>query len=171
MRIILAIVLSWLTGTIYGQLKPEDVFYTGEHFKQDECRVETHPDWGRLVILSNDRFLSSNFNKSRHNRDTMVLVGNYRIFNDTLYLSSIKFAVQWANWTHRDTVDFENQPGYEWMKKDYPDIKFKITKCDDGQILLVGFADNRFWYARPDPGGATHVQRMKADGQWEHLLR
>jgi hypothetical protein len=160
-----------LTRTVYGQFSTETVFYTGEHFKKDECRIETYPDWGCMILLSNTRFYSTNFNKGKHNRDTMALIGNYRVSNDTLYLTSIKFAVQFANWLSRDTVDFETNADYEWMKKSYPDIKFKITKCEDGEVLLVGYPDNRFWYARKDPDGHRQIERMKSEGQWEYLLR
>ena len=171
MRAVLIIALSSLIGTIYGQLKPEDVFYTGEHFNEKECRVMAYPNWGHLVILSSDRFYSFNFNKSKHNRDTMILVGNYKIYGDTLQLTSIKWAMALSKWVSKDTIDFENRTGYEWMKKIYPEIKFKITKCSNGQILLVGLMGNQFWYAMREPDSDRTVRRMKEDGRWEYLLR
>ncbi|HEY8933824.1 MAG TPA: hypothetical protein VIM65_01330 [Cyclobacteriaceae bacterium] len=174
MRVVLTIIFSSFIGIIYGQLKAEDAYITGEHFKQSECQVVTYPDWGHLIILSDNRFYSSNRNKGRHNMDTLALVGNYRIYNDTLYLTSIKIAVQFFNWAHKDKkdkIDFELQPDSERLKKGFPDVKFKITQCDDGQILLVGFADKRFWYAMKDPGANRLVQSMKENGQWEYLLR
>ena len=167
---ILIIALSSFIGRMYGQLKPEDVFITGEHFNQKECLVETYPDWGSLIILDNDRFFSMNLNKSKHIRDTLGLVGNYRIYNDTLHLTSIKWAVAISKWASKDTIDFDT-PDYKWMKRSYPDIKFKISKCEDGQLLLVCFTDNRFWYSRKDPTGYNRIKRMKDNGVWEYLLR
>jgi len=165
--------MSWLSFSVYGQLKPEDVFYTGEHFDQEKCWVRTYPDWGYLVLLNNDRFYSMNFAVKDHaiDRDTSELLGSYKVLNDTLYLTSIRFAKELFNWVHQDTLSMDTLKGFEWMNKEFADIKFRITKCENGQILLIGFGKNKLWYAIKDETGSRFVQRMKEDGQWKYLTR
>ena len=170
MRTLIIITFLALPVTIWGQLKVEDVLQTSEHFEKANCEVEAYPDWGHMIILDKTRFLSMNFHKRKYFRDSAALVGNYRILGDTLYLTSIRIATELIAKVHMDTVDFD-KPGWEWTKKKYKDIKFRITKCEDGNLLLVGFADNRLWYARHDKSVFSLVDRMKEDGRWKYLFR
>jgi hypothetical protein len=87
-----------------------------------------------------------------------------------LYLTSIKYAVALAKGRQKDTANYETSE-YGWMKKEYPDIKFVITRCDDGQTVFVGFAANQLWYTIRDITGHNIVEKMKVDGSWEFLLR
>jgi hypothetical protein len=89
--LIVTLLIALANVGTYGQVKAEDVFLMGEHFN-DECKIETYPDWGLLMILDETRFFSENFAIRNRDNDTLALVGKYRIEKDTLYLSSIKFA-------------------------------------------------------------------------------
>jgi hypothetical protein len=72
-KVVFTLVVICGSGATYGQLKSEDVFYTGEHFDEKNCRVEAYPVWGQLIILNHKNFLSVNFHKQKYFRDSIAL--------------------------------------------------------------------------------------------------
>jgi hypothetical protein len=152
-----------------GQLHPEDIFCTGEHFTKENCEVETYPDWRHLIILNSQKFYSSSNVKGKNRNDSLVLVGKYRIVNDSVYFTEIRFAHELINVAHRDTIQYKNQPQYAWLNRKYPDVKFKIKKCEDGQVLLVTTVNDGLWYAKKQSDKDWVVHQMKVNGQWALL--
>ncbi len=153
----------------YAQFKAEQVFIVGEHCLDQECRVETYPDWGELVFVTDSLFLSSSFIAPDGRHDSLHVFGKYNVRGDTLMLTNIKTASDL--WFHGDsmyeTYRIENKARLEKM---FPDMRFKIDSCKNGKLVLRSLAGPKTWFGSLDARGDGTIRKFKEWGIWDRVL-
>ena len=148
--------------TVQAQVLPEDVFLVGRHFKEDECRVETYPDWGTITFFTEKVFLAVLFVQSN---DSSFLIGRYEVRDSVLHLERIQSA--FPVW-YADSVDNKK---IEYFKKiKFENVDFKILSCENGDIIMRQLTKEKSWYASPDRTKRKYwIDAAKEEGLWERI--
>ncbi|SRR5260221_4159136 len=152
-----------------AQFGPEQVYIMGEHYLEQECRVETYPDWGDLVFVNDSLFLTLSFISPDGRHDSLCLSGKYKVQRDTLKLTDIKTARDL--WFHErpefETYRIEHKDKFE---KVFPEMQFKMDKCKGGQLVLRSLVGDKTWFGTLDPRGEGTIRYYKEHGIWNKAL-